>query len=682
MLAGVLVDVSGSMSDALQLDVKLEDQPVTRAQSIFSTIINIVENEGGFVENEEMFALAFGLQVQGIDTCDLLALLDDVRRLDKEYKTTGHTRLTELMKNNGAPYAGKFIEKYLSQQVAGNLFETFSQNRTLLRDTIDKLPKICKNGAAYYAYSSGKSASATIRNIFSRPAQNVALVSTPQDGNIDYEETLAKKYIEEAIESSAPIKLNTMLKPKKWLLNDVVTLLREVSNSSSNSPLSEQKRLTASELSNLVNAIKPFIYGDTPMCKALGFALETLRSNNHATKVLFVLSDGEAKDGNPVTLATQLHSDVTVFTCLLTSKNIDEPRRLYDDRDPKSNWSKAQRDMFAMSSVVSNQSPAMAILLKKNWKLPPSGECRLFLHANHPEVVEEFSSLVREIGRNSDALLDMLGCVDLDLYINNKISTSEAQDQGKENTCYAFAVATVFHLAMSRIGGRDGGVPNFSTIWEELIEAFDKKPTLTEDVLNEKAKKYRLQYKKVNETQARQAINARHALVATFGLTKRQWDAFKAYYRDNPKGILQADDLQEASPGAQKNRHAVVFMRCDAESLTLMNSWGTEFANGGFFKVKDQSVLNLTFYDVFWEPDSLSETEKAAYRSRCRNLAQELAEKLPPSIRTFQYECPQCHRLSPANEFTGYLLEATCPKCHAKFIPTALGLMRYLYNGQ
>jgi hypothetical protein len=327
--------------------------------------------------------------------------------------------------------------------------------------------------------------------------------------------------------------------------------------------------------------------------------------------------------------------------------------------------------MFAMSSTVPNTCPAMAILLKKQWQLPASGQSRLFLHANHPEVINEFSSLVREMAESNDTLLDMLGYVSMDVYINIANAMFDAKKQTGP-TCYANAVAAVFHLAMSRIGGRDGGVPDFFDMRD--------RPTKPDEVLKAWAPFYRLRYKKVEELEARQAINARRPLVATFRLRKEQWDAFIEFYENNRQGILQARDLQTGSSSTETSGHAVVLMRCDATSLTFMNSWGTQFANGGFFKVKDQSVLNLSFYDVYWELEDLTESEKAAYQSRVRDLGQELTRILPETLQNQPYECPHCSQSSPAAEFTGHLLQATCPKCHQDFKPAVLGLMRSLYT--
>ena len=73
-LLGVLVDVSGSMRYSLQINGKPEDKHLTRAQTIFKTIINLTEIEvNNQYENHEIFVYAFGLK--HTNTCDLLSLL-------------------------------------------------------------------------------------------------------------------------------------------------------------------------------------------------------------------------------------------------------------------------------------------------------------------------------------------------------------------------------------------------------------------------------------------------------------------------------------------------------------------------------------------------------------------------------------------------------------------------------
>ena len=42
-----------------------------------------------------------------------------------------------------------------------------------------------------------------------------------------------------------------------------------------------------------------------------------------------------------------------------------------------------------------------------------------------------------------------------------------------------------------------------------------------------------------------------------------------------------------------------------------MNSHGANWADGGMFKIENENVLlNMEFYDIFWEEDDLTENEK------------------------------------------------------------------------
>ena len=126
--------------------------------------------------------------------------------------------------------------------------------------------------------------------------------------------------------------------------------------------------------------------------------------------------------------------------------------------------------------------------------------------------------------------------------------------------------------------------------------------------------------------------------------------------------------------------HAVVLTRCDPDCLTLMNSWGTDWADGGFFRVTDQSVLNeMEFYDVYWTEDDLTDSEKRAYTIESTRRMRELMEEFP-SLKDFVYQCPNCKCGSKAYEFSGNLLEAVCSKCHQMFKPTNESILQGLYS--
>ena len=120
--------------------------------------------------------------------------------------------------------------------------------------------------------------------------------------------------------------------------------------------------------------------------------------------------------------------------------------------------------------------------------------------------------------------------------------------------------------------------------------------------------------------------------------------------------------------------------RCDPDCLTFMNSWGSNWADGGFFRVKDQSVLNKTeFYDVYWTEDNLTDSEKEAFKIESSRKAKEMMETFP-SLKEIVYQCPKCNCGSKVIEYSGNLLEAECPKCHQVFKPTNESILESLYT--
>lgn len=124
----------------------------------------------------------------------------------------------------------------------------------------------------------------------------------------------------------------------------------------------------------------------------------------------------------------------------------------------------------------------------------------------------------------------------------------------------------------------------------------------------------------------------------------------------------------------------MVLMGCTPDCLTFMNSWGQDFADGGFFRVENQSVLNDTkFYDVYWTEDDLKPSEKEAFKREGTERARDLLQTFP-SVQDLSYKCPICSQKSKVGEFSGHVLEAECPKCHQKFKPTNKEIIESLYT--
>ena len=110
-----------------------------------------------------------------------------------------------------------------------------------------------------------------------------------------------------------------------------------------------------------------------------------------------------------------------------------------------------------------------------------------------------------------------------------------------------------------------------------------------------------------------------------------------------------------------------------------MNSWGQDFGDGGFFRVKNAQVLpDMRFFDVYWNECDLQPSEIEAFKQEGTDVAKEITQDLT-SVYGLDYECPKCKNTSKVKDYTGHLLEALCPKCHKLFKPDNDGIMQSLY---
>ena len=433
-----------------------------------------------------------------------------------------------------------------------------------------------------------------------------------------------------------------------------------------------KKEVDKKRADELLEAVKPFIYGRTPLIQAMRHSVDLfsrLEFANHK-KLLFILSDGEPNDGGDPPVQELSDLGVTIVSCFITREGLSDPRRLYSLLDES--WEAPAKFMFNMSSIVTTQNIPHTVFVKKGWKIDiENNETRLFFQVNHPDVIKEVCDMARNCVLSHDALSGVLSSVDLDLYVNqtNDEFRGEKQ-QGK--TCYAHASAAVMHLAMKRIIGRDGGYPEFSDLRDRLIAEYGKQGKSTEKVLEEICPEYRLQCRTVDANGAMEAICENRPVVVTFRLTGAQWDQFKKFYRENSRGILTRSYLDSGgySTTSAPRGHAVVLTSYDADSFRLMNSWGDKWADHGFFRVQkslsDVLGLKFKFFVVFWDKDDLSEKEKEAYEQHGAEVAGRLIKSLK-GLQVVKYKCPLCAVESKVVDFSGHLLKAKCPACRGTF---------------
>ena len=193
--------------------------------------------------------------------------------------------------------------------------------------------------------------------------------------------------------------------------------------------------------------------------------------------------------------------------------------------------------------------------------------------------MREACQVARKVVCSQDALSDLLVSVKLDVYINQTLEGYKAKKKQDGGTCYANAAATVLHLAMSRILGRQGGYPDFYKLRQDLIDCSDRKGTTsTLYVLQEICPKYYLRCKKVDLKGTMEAITSSRPVVARFRLTEYEWERFDDFFESNPEGILTKKeiDITARLPNVLTDGHAVVLTSFNSECLRLLNSWGDE----------------------------------------------------------------------------------------------------------
>ena len=374
---GILVDVSGSMKRAYAVDrSSVAELNVEGTHAVLTSTMSIVKRETVHHERREsVFVCAFGLSGPTV-TCDLISLLEYIAGPTDSPEKAGHQELIDFIATqHRAPEAESWIKKNLSPLAARILYEGLRLDTSKLPELISLIvPSNEQKGLLESAMSSLRTYSIT-HDIIDKALQSI---QKPKPRPV--------QYVAE-------------------MLDDLVQSKESSSESASASAPSSSSKSLHDRIHDVLKPIKPYIYGRTPMCKALTDAVSVFRefgADSAKSNVLFILSDGMATDGDPRLIARQLHDlrqGVIIATCFLTSDpsiRIDNPRCLYDAVE--SGWSKDGRSvLFEISSTMRNTEVPLRYLSEDTtakWTLPPSGESHLFIQVNSLEVVDEFCTTV------------------------------------------------------------------------------------------------------------------------------------------------------------------------------------------------------------------------------------------------------------------------------------------------
>lgn len=157
-------------------------------------------------------------------------------------------------------------------------------------------------------------------------------------------------------------------------------------------------------LRDALNIENRLIGGGTPMRQALRqindrFQRESQRVSS-GDSVLFILSDGEATDGDPVPEAERMKQEgIRVLSCFVASRDIATPRRL--PNEPGRDWPRGATNLFEMASTVNEATEEIGYYKRINWTFEP--DSRLFAQVNHSEMLTEmFHSVIEPMRLESE----------------------------------------------------------------------------------------------------------------------------------------------------------------------------------------------------------------------------------------------------------------------------------------
>ena len=680
-LTGILIDVSGSMSRNIGEGTDEEGGPWAR--SIFEVIDNFIKNDVS--SDNHVFAIGFGASC-GEKIFDIIGTLEQIPNQDTAVHvpvTPDHiNEIFDILEGAGARSIRKWaavevVSKALTDNLAVVFLNKFKSDQPFLKAFVEKcLPPACRDWPEHSTEPERSrepeqrtiTPSDELWNLTVRAANSAyaALATTFRKAT----EADVKEVVEKA---------------KAYLLKkvDVDSIFNVQHASDVVHGCVDEKKLTKKRSQELLDSVEPYIYGYTPLYQSLEKAIELFETKatkfrNHK-KLLFILSDGYPSDedvSDPArkdrALSKLTTAGVTVVSCFITASLQIEPKRLFSKMKP--DWDRGARFLFSLSSKVSTQSLPRTMFVKRDWTIDiTNNETQLFLQVNHPDHLRDACKLARDFVCCKDTLSDVLSTVDLDIFhINKDLKGYEAKEEQIGATCYAHACATVLHLSMKRILGRKGGHPSFKDLRNECIHRFGRDGADPLQVLQEMCRDYRLQCREVDINDALKAVSSSQPVVASFWLTKDEMKTFREFFDNetNQTSILTKNDIDIAARPANTltEGHSVVLTSFDSESLRLLNSWGCQWADMGFFRVQNEDVLGLEFIEVYWEEDDLEEEEKAYFKKHGSTVARKLMESYS-SLKDAQYTCPvaECSKRSPVVAFTGTLSHVKCPKCGNEF---------------
>lgn len=420
-LVGLVVDVSGSMETSIRNEA---DGELSRFESFQRALNRLLDEARSVLRSKpdreknsaliDLFVYCFGLKDKVIEVADLLALMKMGDTGIQESKHQEEQNQASESRRSLSQDPFRDLELIASGyrrdgwgEWARDIF-TYEQAQALvdqLRNSVNaaKMASYLPGGlAAQLAQGASNVANRMgLGQVASFVGQATGLSSaiTAQLKNAESfaVELIRQRGVKAQVSTQDEIRqrVSQRIRQKLDSIGDTTLSIGEVADTWSQSDIFLQN-------------FEDMIYGGTPMCKALNIVKERFRKDlsGHKDKrdlVLFLLSDGEPTDGNPLLIARELKAmGVSIICCLIDNKDIIDPQILFNQPNPS--WNNNACLMFEMASEIEEKSHFTTFLLKKGWVI--NSQAKMFVQLNHSKVLEEFIQIILSPLNQDQEILD------------------------------------------------------------------------------------------------------------------------------------------------------------------------------------------------------------------------------------------------------------------------------------
>ena len=358
--------------------------------------------------------------------------------------------------------------------------------------------------------------------------------------------------------------------------------------------------------------------------------LNNIKKKYLKNKYIVIISDGNTKlsqvEINDIKKISKNNKIMIIIVFLSKNKNI---KKYIYNKFP-SHLNQNLKFLFDISSKVNYKNPIANYYIKKKWNFSEGGEGKLFFETN----LRELNQLYKNLNEIKYEGVDInFGNFNSENFIQFKYKFKFLSKNQIFGTCWANAYSAAIFLTSKRILGRK--IKTYEHYREKLIKFGSDINIDGGNIENEGVKKFfkdnNLHFKIIKESEAKKAVMKGRFIIFSFRLNEKQWYNFSNFFKSDKekKGILSEEILnneckEEIQPYVG---HAVLLIEIKGNYLRFLNSWGSDWGDGGTFKLENPSILKPynteelpKFYDIFFYEDELPDEEKKFYLNNIKYI--------------------------------------------------------------